>query len=255
MDFGRAGRSRDAELAQANRLSTCWPSAIRGVRGRSVGLGAIGGGRAGLPKSKRRAIASLAGDLRSRWRRKLTCAFDERLAFRAPIVELGPGTGPITEALIKRGIDPSRLVLVEFDGAFCRLLRKRFPGIRVVQGDAYALSAALDEHYLMAQITRLGRFSASERLIDWMLETQERLMLAGLADGNRLSVPLTQEFLADTLGLTSGHVNRTLQALRRENLLTIADGTIVLLDQQRLEKMVHFKPARAMREAEESLSA
>jgi phosphatidylethanolamine/phosphatidyl-N-methylethanolamine N-methyltransferase len=56
-----------------------------------------------------------------------------------PIVELGPGTGPITQALLKRGVDPRRLLLVEFDGAFCRLLRKRFPGVQVVQADAYAL--------------------------------------------------------------------------------------------------------------------
>ena len=60
-----------------------------------------------------------------------------------PIVELGPGTGPITEALLKRGVAPRRLVLVEFDGAFCRLLRKRFPGVHVVQGDAYRLAETL----------------------------------------------------------------------------------------------------------------
>lgn len=56
-----------------------------------------------------------------------------------PIVELGPGTGPITQALLKRGVNPSRLLLVEFDGSFCRLLRQRFPGVKVVQADAYAL--------------------------------------------------------------------------------------------------------------------
>ncbi len=56
-----------------------------------------------------------------------------------PIVELGPGTGPITQALLKRGVKPSRLLLVEFDESFCRLLRQRFPGVKVVQADAYAL--------------------------------------------------------------------------------------------------------------------
>ena len=61
----------------------------------------------------------------------------------APIVELGPGTGPITDALVRRGVDPARLVLVEFDGAFCRLLRKRFPRVQVVQGDAYDLRQSL----------------------------------------------------------------------------------------------------------------
>ena len=61
----------------------------------------------------------------------------------APVIELGPGTGPITQALVRRGVDPARLVLVEFDGAFCRLLRKRFPRVQVVQGDAYDLGRSL----------------------------------------------------------------------------------------------------------------
>ncbi len=61
----------------------------------------------------------------------------------APIVELGPGTGPITQALVRRGVDPARLVLVEFDSAFCRLLRRRFPLVQVVQGDAYDLRQSL----------------------------------------------------------------------------------------------------------------
>ena len=60
-----------------------------------------------------------------------------------PIVELGPGTGPITEALLKRGVAPRRLVLVEFDADFCRLLRRRFPGAQVVQADAYRLRDSL----------------------------------------------------------------------------------------------------------------
>jgi phosphatidylethanolamine/phosphatidyl-N-methylethanolamine N-methyltransferase len=60
-----------------------------------------------------------------------------------PIIELGPGTGPVTEALVARGIDPARLVLVEFDPTFCRLLRNRYPQAMVVQGDAYRLRALL----------------------------------------------------------------------------------------------------------------
>jgi phosphatidylethanolamine/phosphatidyl-N-methylethanolamine N-methyltransferase len=56
-----------------------------------------------------------------------------------PVIELGPGTGPVTEALLAQGIKPSRLVLVEFDPTFCRLLRQRYPDANVVQGDAYSL--------------------------------------------------------------------------------------------------------------------
>jgi len=59
------------------------------------------------------------------------------------VIELGPGTGPITEALVAQGIDPARLVLVEFDATFCRLLRVRYPAATVVQGDAYGLKRLL----------------------------------------------------------------------------------------------------------------
>lgn len=60
-----------------------------------------------------------------------------------PIVELGPGTGPVTDALLERGIDPARLTLVEYDPQFCRHLRHRFPAVHVVQGDAYNLRQTL----------------------------------------------------------------------------------------------------------------
>ncbi len=59
------------------------------------------------------------------------------------VVELGPGTGPVTEALVQRGIAQERLVLVEYDPEFCALLRRRFPGATVVEGDAYALNDTL----------------------------------------------------------------------------------------------------------------
>jgi phosphatidylethanolamine/phosphatidyl-N-methylethanolamine N-methyltransferase len=60
-----------------------------------------------------------------------------------PVIELGPGTGPVTEALVAHGIDPARLVLVEFNPDFCRLLRTRYPAATVVQGDAYRLRRLL----------------------------------------------------------------------------------------------------------------
>ena len=62
-----------------------------------------------------------------------------------PVVELGPGTGPVTEALVAHGVDPARLVLVEFNPTFCQLLRARFPTAAVLQGDAYSLKHVLDD--------------------------------------------------------------------------------------------------------------
>jgi phosphatidylethanolamine/phosphatidyl-N-methylethanolamine N-methyltransferase len=60
-----------------------------------------------------------------------------------PVVELGPGTGAITSALIDHGVDQKRLVLVEYNPGFCALLRDRYPQATVVQGDAYRLRDTL----------------------------------------------------------------------------------------------------------------
>ena len=63
----------------------------------------------------------------------------------APVIELGPGTGAITDALIAHGVAEKRLVLVEFDPGFCALLRERYPQATVIQGDAYNLDLTLAE--------------------------------------------------------------------------------------------------------------
>ena len=63
-----------------------------------------------------------------------------------PVIELGPGTGPVTEALVRQGVDPARLILVEFNPDFCRLLRTRYPAATVVQGDAYRLRRLLETY-------------------------------------------------------------------------------------------------------------
>jgi phosphatidylethanolamine/phosphatidyl-N-methylethanolamine N-methyltransferase len=60
-----------------------------------------------------------------------------------PVVELGAGTGAVTAALVEQGIEACRMVLVEFNPGFCRLLRARYPEATVVQGDAYALKRLL----------------------------------------------------------------------------------------------------------------
>jgi phosphatidylethanolamine/phosphatidyl-N-methylethanolamine N-methyltransferase len=64
---------------------------------------------------------------------------------KGPVIELGPGTGAITNALLEHGVDQKRLVLVEYNPGFCALLRDRYPQARVVQGDAYALRDSLGE--------------------------------------------------------------------------------------------------------------
>jgi phosphatidylethanolamine/phosphatidyl-N-methylethanolamine N-methyltransferase len=61
------------------------------------------------------------------------------------VVELGPGTGPVTKALIAHGVPAEQLILVEYEATFCRLLAQRFPQVRVIQGDAFVLPRTLAE--------------------------------------------------------------------------------------------------------------
>lgn len=53
------------------------------------------------------------------------------------VLEIGPGTGPVTAALKARGVDEERLVLIEYNPEFVALLRQRFPKATVLHGDAY----------------------------------------------------------------------------------------------------------------------
>ncbi|MBN9672768.1 class I SAM-dependent methyltransferase [Roseibium aggregatum] len=59
------------------------------------------------------------------------------------VVELGPGTGVVTKALLDRGFSHPQLNLIEYSAEFCDLLSLRYPGLPVLQGDAYALRASL----------------------------------------------------------------------------------------------------------------
>jgi phosphatidylethanolamine/phosphatidyl-N-methylethanolamine N-methyltransferase len=64
-----------------------------------------------------------------------------------PVLELGPGTGVVTAALIERGIAPERIVAVEFNPDFCALIGERYRGVNVVEGDAYNLDTTLPAHF------------------------------------------------------------------------------------------------------------
>ena len=59
------------------------------------------------------------------------------------VVELGAGTGVVTEALLARGISAERLLIVEYGAYFAELLQKRFPEATVIRGDAFAFERYL----------------------------------------------------------------------------------------------------------------
>ncbi|MBL4784584.1 MAG: methyltransferase domain-containing protein [Cohaesibacteraceae bacterium] len=61
-----------------------------------------------------------------------------------PVIELGPGTGVVTDALLNHNIAPSRITSVEYNCDFCKILHKRFPNINIQQGDAYAFDQLME---------------------------------------------------------------------------------------------------------------
>jgi CRP-like cAMP-binding protein len=80
------------------------------------------------------------------------------------------------------------------------------------------------ERRLIAQIVRNGRQSAVERLASLLCELFDRVRESGHAEGSKFAFPITQEMLADALGLSVVHVNRTMQQLKRAHLIA-TDGT------------------------------
>lgn len=62
-----------------------------------------------------------------------------------PVLELGPGTGVITKAILARGVEPKDLYAVEYSPEFVRHLRRNYPGVNVIEGDAFNLDETLGD--------------------------------------------------------------------------------------------------------------
>lgn len=107
---------------------------------------------------------------------------------------------------------------------------------------ALAIAERIEEAQLAEQVVRLGRRSAMERLGHWLLDVQNRLAAAGLGEGDRFAMPLTQETLGDVLGLSLVHVNRIIQQLRRERLVDVRGGYATILEPERLRMLTEYVP-------------
>jgi CRP-like cAMP-binding protein len=80
----------------------------------------------------------------------------------------------------------------------------------------------------------MGRRSALARIAHFFCEVFLRMQAAGLTEKNRCRFPVTQQHLSDSLGLSTVHTNRTLQALRAEGLIAFQGGMLTVLDWPRL---------------------
>lgn len=91
-------------------------------------------------------------------------------------------------------------------------------------------------------IASLGRRPALERLGHLLCELDCRLAVVGLAQDHRYDVPLVQEELADILGLSVVHMNRTIQDLRKAELVTWQGSKVVIPDFEKLAEFSGFDP-------------
>lgn len=89
-----------------------------------------------------------------------------------PVLELGPGTGVVTEALIEHGIAPERITAVEYDSDFVERVRERCPGVNVVQGDAFNLTETLGQ----ANGAAYAAIISGIPLLNWPLRARRALI-------------------------------------------------------------------------------
>jgi CRP-like cAMP-binding protein len=117
--------------------------------------------------------------------------------------------------------------LLEHHPAVARALRK---------------STLVDEATLREWLVNVGCRSADERIAHLLCELLLRLQVVGKATHDSFDLPVTQQDLADTTGLSSVHVNRTMQSLQRQEVIALAGTSLQILDLPRLKALAGFKP-------------
>jgi CRP-like cAMP-binding protein len=132
----------------------------------------------------------------------------------------------------------STVIAISIDREALTALLRRSPALLFALFDEELTHHAITREWVLLH----GRRKASERLAYFLFETAARLRAMGLIRDHHFECPLTQEDVADLLGLSSVHLNRTLQALRQRGLV-IWDGIHVkLLRPDVLARLAHFNP-------------
>lgn len=115
-------------------------------------------------------------------------------------------------------------------------ITERFPHLTRVFWLMTNIDAAIQREWTLS----LGSRPAIARMAHLFCELNVRLGIAGLAQNDSYDFPLTQVELGECLGLTSVHVNRTLQELRRRGLLTLENRQVTLHDLEALKQVAEF---------------
>lgn len=138
----------------------------------------------------------------------------ELMGIKSMLLERQPDTIECLTPIIARSIAQHRLfeLITEDPGVCARVM----------------FQLAENERQVHNWLTALGRGMADQRIATLLLDLHGRLHRAGLANGTVFNIPLTQEQIADHLGLTLVHVNRTLRRLHESGIATVKQGVVIL---------------------------
>lgn len=114
---------------------------------------------------------------------------------------------------------------------------------RPVVAQALFWATLVDEAILREWLVNIGQRDAYERVAHLFCEMWVRMSQVGLvSDAGEFSLPLTQEQLGDTVGLTAVHVNRVLQRMRAEGLISLSSRRLTIHDAERMQEVAGFDP-------------
>ena len=165
------------------------------------------------------------------------------------------GSRQITSFLLAGDIcDQHASVLGEMDHSICTITSatiaylpagrlEEIAAIRPNIARALWWSALVDEAILRAWIVTIGRRNAYASVSHLLCELHARLRNVELVSDHHFTLPLTQDEIADALGLSAVHVNRILMRLRREGLLTLSNRILTIPDMARLRAVAGFNEA------------
>ena len=133
-------------------------------------------------------------------------------------------------------MSPCRVALV--DHGYLTAITEGMPHLTRL----FWLQTLIDGAMQRERIVAMGRKSAKSHLAHLFCELFVRLKVVKLTDGYSFNLPLTQQELSDVLGLSIVHLNKTLQTLRRDKVLTFEGEVVTILEWDRLSEIAEFDP-------------
>ena len=118
-------------------------------------------------------------------------------------------------------------------------ITERLPHLARIYWFSTNMDAAIHREWAVS----LGRRTAMSRLAHLFCELHVRLGIVELADEDGYGFKVTQTDLAECLGLTAVHINRTLKDLREQGLVEFRSGRVEIADRAALQQVAEFSPA------------